>query len=375
MKKTNKSVRALAALMISLPLLAACGSSGGFFNKNVNTKTKFSSSKYGVAASPRLTSSSKVRKGGGRYQVGKPYKVAGKWYHPKEDTNYDKIGRASWYGPNFHGRLTANGEVYDQNHLSAAHPTLPLPSYVRVTNLDNGRSVVVRVNDRGPFAHGREIDLSSRTADVLDFKNQGTAKVRVQYVGRAPIQGDDTRFLMASINTPTEMERNRGTRLAFADSNKLQPMQTAALAPQSVPTPPVRTNLLTLQNSGGGLANDSAYDSLFSSYAQRAGVVNGAHAAANAMAGQNDGLMQWQQSMDLDARTINKTLGFETDPDAAHSLAVKFAQIAAVRTVPGTQNGRQGYGVLVETLRPGVTKQDLLELTRSLGLDEFLLYE
>lgn len=375
MNRPNKKARAIAALAISLPLLAACGNSGGFLSKNINTKTKFSSSEYGVSASPRLTTSSNVRKGGGRYQVGKPYKVAGRWYHPKEDTNYDKIGRASWYGPNFHGRLTANGEIFDQNHLSAAHPTLPLPSYVRVTNLDNGRSVVVRVNDRGPFAHGREIDLSSRTADVLDFKNQGTAKVRVQYVGRAPIQGDDTRFLMASINTPTEMERNSGTRLAFANSDNLQPIQTAALAPQAVPTPPSRTNLGALQSGANGLANDNAYDSLFSSYADTSGVVNGAHAAANAMAGQNNGLKQWQQSMDLDARTINKTLGFETDPNAAHELAVEFAQIAAVRTVPGTQNGRQGYGVLVETLRPGVTKQDLLELTRSLGLDEFLLYE
>lgn len=375
MNKTNKNLRALAALAITLPLLAACGDTGAWLNKNINTKTKFSSSEYGVAASPRLTSSKNVRKGGGRYQVGKPYKVAGRWYHPKEDPNYDKVGRASWYGPNFHGRLTANGEVFDQNHLSAAHPTLPLPSYVRVTNLANGRSVVVRVNDRGPFAHGREIDLSSRTADVLDFKNQGTAKVRVQYVGRAPVDGDDTRFLMASINTPTAMERNGNTRLAFANSDELQPIQTAALAPQSIPTPPSRTNLSALQGGANGLANDTAYDSLFSSYADTSGVVNGAHAAANAMATQNSGLKQWQQSMDLDSRKINKTLGFETDPNAARELAIKFAQIAAVRTVPGTQNEREGYGILVETLRPGVTKQDLLQLTRSLGLDEFLLYE
>ncbi|WP_051213769.1 septal ring lytic transglycosylase RlpA family protein [Maritalea myrionectae] len=375
MNKTNKNVRAIAALVISLPVLAACGNSSSWLSKNINTKTKFSSSEYGVAASPRLTTGSKVRKGGGRYQVGKPYKVAGRWYRPQEDPNYDSVGRASWYGPNFHGRLTANGEIFDQNHLSAAHPTLPLPSYVRVTNLDNGRSVVVRVNDRGPFAHGREIDLSSRTADVLDFKNQGTAKVRVQYVGRAPLEGDDSRFLMASINAPTEMERNGNTRLAFANSDQLQPIQTAALAPQNVPAPPSRTSLQSLQGGNNGLAGDAAYDSLFSSYADTTNVVNEAHAAANVMASQDNGLTQWQQSMDLDARSINKTLGFETDPNAAHELAVKFAQIAAVRTVPGTQNGRKGYGVLVETLRPGVTKQDLLQLTRSLGLDEFLLYE
>ncbi|WP_425494041.1 septal ring lytic transglycosylase RlpA family protein [Hoeflea alexandrii] len=130
--------------------------------------------------------------------MGKPYRVRGKWYTPKEDPNYDKAGLASWYGPNFHGRLTANGEIYDQFHLSAAHPTFPLPSYARVTNKKNGNSVIVRVNDRGPFAHGRIIDLSNKAAQLLDMKHEGVAAVRVQYVGRAPVEGDDTRYLMAS---------------------------------------------------------------------------------------------------------------------------------------------------------------------------------
>ena len=93
--------------------------------------------------------------------VGKPYQVAGRWYTPRVDNNYDKTGKASWYGSNFHGRLTANGEIFDQNAMTAAHPTLPLPSYVRVTNLQNRRSVIVRVNDRGPFVADRLIDLSS----------------------------------------------------------------------------------------------------------------------------------------------------------------------------------------------------------------------
>ena len=130
--------------------------------------------------------------------VGKPYRVRGKWYTPKEDPGYDKAGLASWYGPNFHGRLTANGEIYDQFHLSAAHPTFPLPSYARVTNKKNGNTVIVRVNDRGPFAHGRIIDLSNKAAELLDMKNEGVAAVRVEYVGRAPVEGDDTRYLMAS---------------------------------------------------------------------------------------------------------------------------------------------------------------------------------
>jgi rare lipoprotein A len=124
--------------------------------------------------------------------------VAGKWYYPKEDRHYRKVGAASWYGDAFHGRLTANGEVYDMTHLTAAHPTMPLPSYARVTNLNNGSSVIVRVNDRGPYARGRIIDLSKRAAEMLDYAHGGVAKVKVEYVGRAPLDGHDDSYLLAS---------------------------------------------------------------------------------------------------------------------------------------------------------------------------------
>jgi rare lipoprotein A len=126
---------------------------------------------------------------GGSYKVGKPYQIAGVWYYPREDENYDATGIGSWYGPQFHGKRTANGETFDQEALTAAHPTLPMPVLVRVTNLENGRSLVVRVNDRGPFVNGREIDLSRRAAELLGYDRKGTAKVRVQYVGRAPLLG------------------------------------------------------------------------------------------------------------------------------------------------------------------------------------------
>jgi rare lipoprotein A len=116
----------------------------------------------------------------GAYKVGKPYQIANVWYYPREDYSYNETGIASWYGPGFHGRLTANGEIYDQDAMTAAHRTLPMPSLVQVTNLENGRSIRVRVNDRGPYAHGRIIDMSKRAAELLGFTNQGTAKVRVQ---------------------------------------------------------------------------------------------------------------------------------------------------------------------------------------------------
>ncbi len=116
----------------------------------------------------------------GTYKVGKPYEIRGIWYYPKADYDYVETGIASWYGPGFHGRKTANGEIYDQYDLTAAHRTLPLPSMVRVTNLGNGRSIVVRLNDRGPFANNRIIDLSRRSAELLGFRVQGTAKVKVE---------------------------------------------------------------------------------------------------------------------------------------------------------------------------------------------------
>jgi len=116
----------------------------------------------------------------GGYKVGKPYLIDGQEYHPQENFDYTETGVASWYGPGFHGKSTANGETYDQNELTAAHRTLQMPSLVRVTNLENGRAVVLRVNDRGPYSRGRILDVSSKAADLLAMKGKGTAKVKVE---------------------------------------------------------------------------------------------------------------------------------------------------------------------------------------------------
>lgn len=189
---------ALALCALSAVLLAACTSTPqpkGMVDKRPRSKEYFAESEYGVKASPRVAF---MRRGGGRDQLGKPYQVRGKWYYPKEDRRYAKVGLASWYGDAFHGRLTANGEVYDMTHLTAAHPTMPLPSYARVTNVETGSSVIVRVNDRGPYHEGRIIDVSQRAAEMLDYAKVGTAKVKVEYVGRAPLDGNDDQYLMAS---------------------------------------------------------------------------------------------------------------------------------------------------------------------------------
>ncbi len=118
---------------------------------------------------------------------------------PSDNPHYAAVGLASWYGEDFHGRYTANGEIYDLNAISAAHPTMPIPSYARVTNLNNGRSLVVRVNDRGPFAANRIIDVSVRAAKLLDFYDRGTTRVRVEYLGRAPMEGSNDRILRATL--------------------------------------------------------------------------------------------------------------------------------------------------------------------------------
>jgi len=177
--------------------------------------------RYGVAASPRVVEPGQpVPKGGGVYRVGKPYQVAGVTYTPEENRSYRNEGLASWYGDDFHGRLTANGEVYDMEAISAAHPTMPMPSYARVTNLRTQKSLIVRVNDRGPYHANREIDLSARAADLLGFKGHGVARVRVEYVGPAPIQGTDDRMLVATLREGSPAPAPSGVMVA---SNRFLP--------------------------------------------------------------------------------------------------------------------------------------------------------
>jgi rare lipoprotein A len=182
---------------------------------------------YGVSASPRVVSyGDTVPKGGGVYRVGAPYVVAGRVYVPEDNPSYRADGLASWYGEDFHGRQTANGEVFDLNGISAAHPTLPLPCYARVTNLSNGRSIIVRVNDRGPYHGNRIIDVSVRASQLLGFQNNGTAWVRVEYVGRAPLAGSDDRVLASTLRQDEPAPLPNSVKLADA-----RPFVPTALTP------------------------------------------------------------------------------------------------------------------------------------------------
>lgn len=153
-----------------------------------------------------------IKSQGGSYKVGNPYQIMGKWYYPKEDFSYSEVGMASWYGRDFHAKKTANGENYDMMALTAAHRTLPLPSIVKVTNMENGRSLVLRVNDRGPYAKDRIIDISKRGAQLLGFHGQGTTKVRVELLE------DESKALRAALTgenyTPKKTVAAKSTPVA-----------------------------------------------------------------------------------------------------------------------------------------------------------------
>ena len=208
---------AATLLAAAAATLSACAG-GGAFDSNL-----------GVSPSPRVAEGRSIAKGGGIYKVGRPYRVGGRWYHPRKNLNYDRTGTASWYGTAFHGRRTSNGEIYNMHAMTAGHPTLPMPSYAWVTNLQNGRTVLVRINDRGPYAKDRLIDLSYQTARTLGFSQKGLARVRVRYAGRAPLNGDDS------------AERRHLVAQSWYGGRRAEPGDTASIATGSVNTKRVRT--------------------------------------------------------------------------------------------------------------------------------------
>lgn len=336
---------ALAAMIA--PSLAACAT--GNLGATVK-RAAFTSSEYGVAVSPRVTSNPNPPKGGGRYQIGKPYSVRGKTYVPQHDPSYSASGSASWYGSDFHGRKTANGEIFSANAITAAHPTLPLPSYVRVTNTANGRSLIVRVNDRGPYVSGRIIDLSYRAASMLGYVNKGSTSVKVEYVGQAPLEGDDTRMLVASYSGPADYDSG--------------PIRVASSGGQSN-----RSLVGMTTNFISGLFSyaDASPQDLDAA-------VGSAHAAANAMASGNAALADWAGSVDADTRKIHLALGIFSDPGNVAALAQDFARLGAVTEESVSINGRPATKLTLTHLKAGATSQDALDLAQDLGLTDAILY-
>ncbi|WEK06002.1 MAG: septal ring lytic transglycosylase RlpA family protein [Candidatus Devosia phytovorans] len=338
----RKAIRLVALASLIAPMIAAC--SGGGLGATVK-RSAFTSSEFGVSSSPRVTSHPNPPKGGGRYQVGKPYTVRGKVYTPAEQPGYVATGGASWYGSDFHGRRTANGEIFSANAITGAHPTLPLPSYVRVTNEANGRSVIVRVNDRGPYMSGRIMDLSYRAATMLGYVNAGSTQIKAEYVGPAPLEGDDTRQLVASYSGPAYQSE---TQFAYNDGT----------------------------NSLADMAGNF-FGSIFS-YAdttpeQADANIGTAFAAVNAVGTASPDLEDWAQSMSADARTVDITLGSFASYDNAVAMSEQFAILGAVSEEPVTVNGRNETQLSLTWLKPGVSRNDVVEMARGLGLNDIRL--
>lgn len=338
--------RTVVFAALAAQVLAAC--TMGNLGPTVK-RSAFTSSEYGVKVSPRVTNDPYPPRGGGRYQVGQPYTVRGKTYVPQHDPNYAASGEASWYGSDFHGRRTANGEIFSANAITAAHPTLPLPSYVRVTNRDNGRSLIVRVNDRGPYVSGRIIDLSYRAASMLGYVNRGSANVSVEYVGAAPLEGDDTRMLVASYDGPADYDAGPVRVASASQSNRsLVGMTTNFI-----------TNLFSYAET-----TPEAVDANIAT----------AHAAVTAMALQPSALSEWAESVDVDARAVRMELGVYAEPGNVVALAERFAMIGAVDETRVEVNGRPATKLTLTHLKPGVTRQDALDLAGELGLEGAVLY-
>lgn len=225
-----RTARNLGLLVLAAASLAACAT------------PKYDLGKNSVGKSPGAVVTSKGSAPRAGSTIGrdgkplrgteKPYQIRGVWYYPHEDKDYNVVGVGSWYGEQFHNRRTANGEIFDMDIPSAAHKTLPLPSLVEVTNLDNGRKMIVRVNDRGPFIDDRVIDLSKAAADQLGYRKNGLARVRVKYVGPAS---------RTSFDTPRQYARVEPTPRAFEDIK--DPPQRVQVIPQRREptwTPPVQ---------------------------------------------------------------------------------------------------------------------------------------
>lgn len=234
--QTRAACRSLAVLLLAGAGLAACATPTPRYSSRLESPAV-------RPAPPKPPSAS-----GGRYKIGSPYQVSGVWYVPREQPDYDQTGIASWYGDAFHMQPTANGETFDMTAISAAHTTLPLPSIVEVTNLDNGRKLKVRVNDRGPFVGGRIIDLSRAAAQELGFDRKGLARVRVRYIGPASLEQPDTglRYARNQASPPRAYSTPRAPTAAYARaepprtrSTYSAPKSQATAVFTSGPLPPV----------------------------------------------------------------------------------------------------------------------------------------
>lgn len=295
----------LAAICCAALCLAVAGCGGTQVATRTPASTPTSAPTSGDVARPEI----------GAYKVGKPYEANGLRFDPQVDYDYEETGIASWYGPKFHGKTTANGETFNQNALTAAHPTLPMPTIVKVTNLENGRQLEVRINDRGPYARGRIIDVSARAAELLGFKDDGTAKVRVKVV------------------------ESKSRKLAAVAKGRA----SDASAPRPAPTGDVERVDADVQVDGGGAANGTAAT---------------AGAGDRVTVPRPSGEVSFV-SVDEDARIFIQAGAFVKYANARR-LSGKLARLAPTRIEPARVGNRKFYRVRLGPMASVAAADDLL---------------
>jgi rare lipoprotein A len=292
----------------------------------------------------------------GVYKIGNPYKVGSVWYYPKENFNLVETGIASWYGPGFHDGRTANGEIFDQGELTAAHRTLQLPSLARVTNLENGRSVVVRVNDRGPFKNGRVMDVSQRAAELLDFANKGTARIRIEVLEKesrilasAAKRGEDT--------TRLTLDELQGSKVAEAP--EAAPVQVASndadmATPESLRTPTITVEEL---KSPGKTSNIAPPPAPVASQKLAAGRIHDGHFMPDPVV----------STAPIQPTGIFVQAGSFSVYDNAERLAKVLIDIAPTVIEPVTVNSRKMYRVKLGPLASVDAADGVLEKVINAG--------
>ena len=303
-----------------------------------------------------------IKNYGGIYKVGKPYQIAGRWYYPKEDYNYSETGMASWYGEDFNGKVTANGERYNMNTLTAAHRTLPLPCIVKVTNLQNGRSIVARVNDRGPYVKDRIIDLSKHGAQLLGYMGQGTTKVKVEILAK-----ESKALKAAMLNEP---DADKAAALAAAESARPAPsLYESSEERQKVGAEEEEKMAAIYASAGGKTVKVGTYDAQVSSGEP---VAYGSAAAADGSQksgsyGQMNGKENFADNSDVygttagnDAVKNQANKGFQymsgyyyihagsfSRYDYAHQQLVRLKEYGSAHITNADVNGKSYYRVVV----------------------------
>lgn len=357
-------MRAIA--LVFLLTLAACGSA-------------FEDTSRVPATAPAYLKGSESFPG---VKIGKPYTISGKRYYPKYEPDYDEVGIASWYGPNFHGKSTANGERFNQWAMTAAHTTLPLPSMVRVTRTDNGKSIIVRVNDRGPFAESRIIDLSRAAAEALGTDKMGLAKVRVQYLPEeteryiASISGEKPSFMSAPAkqsapkeyvdfsNAPVETVMPTPIQVADArlvETDSLPPLEKPqAKVPAVAQSPFGKATAVRKQELGYVEDAFSVLDKIDESHTPRFPQAN-----------KNDTqlLRNLKKVQKLDTPIYLQVASF-SDKDNALSLAGKLSSISAVEVREVDVNGTYWYRVRLGPTQNQAIAEELQQRVAEFGIKD-----